>query len=116
EQLKLFADSTPIEGRIALGHGKTNSPRFEFIEDGFGAVAHELGHALGLPHDRRRDDKDVMGNGFRNFRFNLDGSTPADKRIGFSSENARMLITSRFLGVDLNLDDNSSPKVEATLP
>ncbi len=31
QQIVLFNDSTPIPDRIALGHGRINSPRFEFI-------------------------------------------------------------------------------------
>ena len=44
-QKEMMWDKTAIRGRIALGNGRLDSPRFEFIEDGFGAVAHELGHA-----------------------------------------------------------------------
>src|ERR1043165_4087568 len=73
EQMKLLADDTPIPGRIALGHGRMNSPRFEFIEDGFGAVCHELGHAFGCPHDSRLVRNFIMGNGFRVFRVNYLG-------------------------------------------
>ena len=48
-----------------------NSPRYEFVEDAFGAVLHELGHSLGLPHDYR-NRRDIMGSGFRELRWNLD--------------------------------------------
>jgi hypothetical protein len=114
EQHKRFFDETPIEGRIALGHGRMNSPRFEFIEDGFGAVAHELGHALGLSHDRRNDRQDIMANGFRNLRWNLKPTTEG-KRVGFSSENARLLYSSRHLAADLDVKDNAPPTATVTL-
>ena len=116
EQLKLFADSTPIAGRIALGHGKTNSPRFEFIEDGFGAVAHELGHALGLPHDTRKETSYVMGNGFRHLRVNYLREFAAKPRVGFSPDDARFLAFTRFLGEDLDVTDNTPPKAKLSFP
>lgn len=115
EQLKLLTDATPIEGRKAHGHPSMNSPRFEFIEDGFGAVIHEVGHALGLPHDQRRDDRYIMGNGFRNLRLNLDASLPLEKRVRFSDENARLLKQSRHLNPDWDREDKTSPKVAMTL-
>ena len=110
-QLKLLFDETPVRGRAAWGH-RMNSPRCEFIEDGIGAVAHELGHALGLPHDRRDDARDIMGNGFRNLRWNFAGDMK--KRAEFSAENALLLMSSRYLANDLELEDNEPPKVEAT--
>jgi hypothetical protein len=116
EQLKLFADSTPIKGRIALGHGKTNSPRFEFIEDGFGAVAHELGHALGLPHDLREEASYVMGNGFRHLRVNYLREFAAKPRVGFSPDDARFLAFTRFLGEDIDVTDNTPPKAKLSFP
>ena len=109
QQIKLFNDSTPIPERIALGHGRINSPRFEFIEDGFGAVAHELGHALGLPHDRRVDNLDIMANGFRALRVNLDQKLPPDQRARFSDDNALLLAGSRFINPDLDHTDSKSP-------
>lgn len=110
EQEKLFRDKTPIEGRKALGHGRMNSPRFEFIEDGFGAVAHELGHSLGLPHDQRRDREYVMGNGFRKLAVNLDPVTPISQRSQFSDDNARLLYASRYLNPKLDFTDNTYPE------
>ena len=40
----------------------------------YGAVVHELTHAMGMPHDFRNDDNadgNLMGNGFRGFRGSL---------------------------------------------
>lgn len=116
EQLKFFADSTPIPGRIAHGHGQMNSPRFEFIEDGFGAVAHELGHAIGLPHDLRDDSRFIMGNGFRRLRTNYLGPAGASPRVGFSPDNARLLAHSRFLAEAPDLDDETPVTFSFTFP
>lgn len=115
EQRKLFQDETPIEGRTAHGHGGKNSPRFEFIEDGFGAVIHEVGHALGLPHDQRDDRHYIMGNGFRILRNNFDPATPWDRKARFSDDNARILAASRHLNPKADLGDQEPPTVEAVL-
>jgi hypothetical protein len=111
-QNQMLFDTTPITGRTALGHGRPDSPRFEFIEDGFGAVAHELGHALGLPHDNRRDDLYIMGNGFRNLRWNFTTPPDARRRARFSDDNARILYSSRYLASDLVLSDRLAPAVQ----
>jgi len=113
-QLKYLADETPMVGRTALHRMKPDSPRFEFIEDGFGAVAHELGHAFGLTHDRRADDVDIMGNGFRHLRNNYLGT--AGPRAGFLMENARLLRWSRFIAPDVDLSDNQPPVARITHP
>ncbi|PTL41288.1 hypothetical protein [Blastopirellula marina] len=115
DQEKLFRDRTPIEGRTALGHGRTNSPRFEFIEDGMGAVIHEVGHALGLPHDQRDDRHYIMGNGFRKMSVNLNEKTPVEQRARFSDDNARILAQSRLLNPEVDLADRESPKFELSL-
>lgn len=105
----LFFDQTPVQGRRALGH-EMNTPRCEFVEDGIGAIAHELGHAFGLPHDRREDSLYIMGNGFRNLRWNLD---PQERRrVTFSEENARLLMSSRYIANDLDLEDSEPPVIE----
>jgi len=115
DQLRLLADDTPIAGRVALGHGRPNSPRFQFIEDGFGAVAHELGHALGLPHDHREDGRYVMGNGFRHLRPNYIGPPPRHP-VGFSAENARLLACSRFLADEADTADDTPPQFHLDPP
>jgi hypothetical protein len=111
EQRKRFFDQTPVPGRKAWGH-RINSPRGTFAEDGVGAVAHELGHALGLPHDRRDEAHDIMGNGFRNLRWNF--APEAKERVRFSEENARLLMSSRYLADDLDPSDRQPPKVQVT--
>jgi hypothetical protein len=113
-QLKLFFDQTPIQGRKAFGSRLANSPRYEFVEDAFGAVVHELGHALGLPHDYR-SPRDLMGSGFRELRWNFDPKSSSNRKAGFSADNARMLMSSRYLADDLNLDDFDPPHVELEL-
>lgn len=115
EQQKLFQDETSIEGRTAHGHGGKNSPRFEFIEDGFGAVIHEVGHALGLPHDQRDDRHYIMGNGFRILRNNFDPQIPWDKKARFSDDNARILAASRHLNPQADLSDHEPPVAKVTL-
>ncbi|MBA2113185.1 hypothetical protein HOV93_03330 [Planctomycetes bacterium FF15] len=115
EQEKLFQDRTPIEGRVALGNGRRNSPRYEFIEDGFGAVIHEVGHALGLPHDQRDDRHYIMGNGFRMLKENLNDQTPVSGRARFSDANANILASSRLLNPGVDLTDNAAAQLEVKL-
>jgi hypothetical protein len=114
EQKKLILDATPILGRTALGTGRVNSPRFEFIEDGFGATAHELGHALGLPHDTRAPN-DLMGYGFRNLQANYRSTSARARPVKFSRENARLLGVSRYLVPATDRTDNSPPTAEIKL-
>lgn len=116
EQMKLLADATPIEGRTAHGHGRPNSPRFEFIEDGFGAVVHELAHAFALPHDVRNGQSDIMGHGFRRFRVNYLGRFHEQPPMCFSVENARFLACSRFLCDDVDTTDYQPPVARVTAP
>jgi hypothetical protein len=104
-------DATPIAGRTSFGTRQLNAPRFEFIEDGFGATAHELGHALGLPHDGRRSN-DVMGQGFRNLRVNYAPRSAKKDRLVFSPENARLLGVSRYIVPETDRTDNTPPAAE----
>lgn len=112
EQRRLFFDKTPVPGRRSFGVPGNNSPVFQFVENGIGGVAHELGHALGLPHDNRNSAVNIMGGGFRNIRFNFDSRSPRSKRAGFSVDNGRLLMSSRYLASDLNLDDFDAPMIE----
>ncbi len=114
EQKKLLFDKTPIVGRTSFGTRQLDAPRFEFIEDGFGAAAHELGHALGLPHDWRSAN-DIMGQGFRDLRVNYLPASAKKPRLAFSKENARLLYVSRYLVPETDRTDNTPPTAEVTL-
>lgn len=114
-QLKLLNDETPIVGRTALHTRKPDSPRFEFIEDGFGGVAHELGHSFGLYHDFRLNDREIMGHGFRFVRNNFDSSKPLAERAQFSEENARILRGSATLNPELPRGDVVEPQLRLVI-
>ena len=111
QQPARFFDKTPVRGRRALGHSM-NSARCEFVEDGFGAVIHEMGHALGLPHDMRDQKRFIMSNGFRNIRRNLSRATRRSDLVTFSDVNTELLMCSRYVNPQLDLTDNELPKVE----
>lgn len=114
-QLQLMFDATPIKGRTAIGYGKPDSPRYQFIADGFGALVHELGHALGLPHDTRQNQRDIMGQGFRQIRWNFADPPQPEKGGTFSEDNARRLLSSRYLAADLDESDITPPEVKARI-
>jgi len=115
-QIQLMFDTTPIAGRTANG-AKPDSPRHLFVEDGFGAVAHELGHGLGLPHDcRPQSPRDIMCGGYKDrLRWNF-ADPPQPARGGtFSEDNARMLLSSRFLATDLDVTDDRPPELKVRI-
>ncbi len=112
QQMQLLFDTTPIEGRTAVySDGRPNSPRFLFIGKAIGAVAHELGHALGAQHDYRHGPLDIMGIGFPKIRWNFTNPPDPERRVRFSEDNARILYTSRYLASDLVLSDRVYPTV-----
>ncbi len=111
EQKKLIMDATPIKGRTAFETGKVDAPRFDFIEDGFGATAHELGHALGLSHDMR-DRDNIMGQGFRHLQVDYLPASAKKPRLRFSQENARLLGVSRYLVPETDRTDNTPPSAQ----
>ena len=111
EQKKLIMDATPIKGRTAFETGKVDAPRFDFIEDGFGATAHEMGHAMGLPHDAC-DRDDIMFQGFRHLQVNYLPASAKKPRLRFSKENARLLGVSRYLVPGTDRTDNTPPSAQ----
>jgi hypothetical protein len=64
DQYPLLFDQTPVPGRLLKGEPRAKSVRGEFVENAIGAIAHELGHALGLPHDHRDDGTTSWGTAF----------------------------------------------------
>ncbi len=115
DQKKLIMDATQIKGRTAFETGKLNAPRFDFIEDGFGATAHELGHALGLLHDAR-DRDNIMGQGFRHLQVNYLPASAKKPRLRFSTDNVRLLGVSRYLVPETDRTDNTPPRGDCVPP
>lgn len=111
---RLF-DRTPVTGRKSYTLKNPNSPTFEFVENAIGGVTHELGHAFGLPHDIRDTNRNIMGNGFRKLQANFSPRTRPSEHVGFSVDNARLLMSSRYLAEGLQLDDYDPPEVEASI-
>jgi hypothetical protein len=111
----LLFDETPIPGRVAMGTPrKMNSVRSQFIQDGFGSVAHELGHMFGLPHDHRQPEC-IMASAARRMRWNFTEPPQLTKGAIFSDDATRWLLTSRFLGADLDVRDNIAPRVKLSI-
>ena len=75
-------------------------------------MVHEVGHALGLPHDARRSDLYFMGDGFRNFQRLYARDITEEHKPTFSVENGRILGRSRFLTGNVELFDFRRPSAE----
>ncbi len=80
-----------------------------------GAMAHELGHALGLAHDFRNDrnfNGNLMGNGLRGWRGSvLPGLFPGDDaQLTYAA--ALALDTSRYFNWETSFSDNTRPALD----
>lgn len=53
-----------------------------------------------------------MGNGFRKLRANFTPNGPAKRVVGFSDENARLLMSSRYVASDLDWTDDKAGTVK----
>ena len=81
-----------------------------------GALAHELGHALGLPHDVRNDENfhgNLMFNGLRGFRGSLrpDLFPEDDMRLEYASALA-MNDSRLFNDPGTNYTDDTAPSIQ----
>jgi hypothetical protein len=115
EQLLLFDDLSLVEGCARAGGGRVTAPRFEFAEEAFGKLIHELGHALGLLHDKRAPAEDLMGSAWKAYRPGYRGPSGPPPRVWISPENALFLRRSPFLFDDVERWDGVPPVLEGRL-
>ena len=79
-----------------------------------GALVHELGHALGLPHDFRNDSNfrgNLMGNGLRGFRGAVHPDLYPDDYTYLSYGEALALNVSRFFNVGQYAPEENKPSL-----
>jgi len=122
-------DTTPYDGRTIPEIGPyplvqdVSFPWFEgttissIASSAQGALAHEMGHGFGLPHDFRNDgnfDGNLMGNGLRGWRgARFPQRFPGDDtQLGLGA--ALTLSTSRYFNPDGIYTDNVRPQVNVT--
>lgn len=115
ELRRRFFDESPYPGRTALGHRGPNSPRADFLEDGIGGALHELAHMFGATHHSRGAPNNIMGQGFRNLRWNVSARKNRRLQARFSKESAWMLMSSRYLNPLVDRTDNVRPTADLQL-
>jgi hypothetical protein len=121
---KAFMDATPVDGKKFVDDSAGRSTMWGVASTSIGAMMHEIGHSMGLPHVI--DGRGIMRRGFDNFGRNFVFQDPPSKRnaspvkfkdkdIGYwSPVSAAALIPSIWLRVD-DLRDVKSDEAPTVL-
>ena len=110
EQKKLIMDATPIKGRTAFETGKVDSPRFDFIEDGFAPRRTRWAMRWGC----RTTSATATTSCFKASAIcrSIIFPPPRKNAPQVSKENARLLGVSRYLVPETDRTDNTPPSAQ----
>jgi hypothetical protein len=75
---KAFMDATPVDGKKFVDDSAGRSTMWGVASTSIGAMMHEIGHSMGLPHVI--DGRGIMRRGFDNFGRNFVFQDPPSKR------------------------------------
>ncbi len=121
-----LVDQTPYAGHVIPEVGpypfvqNVTHPWYEgttfssITSSAFGAIAHELTHGFGLPHDLRNDDNfhgNLTGNGLRGFRGWFSPETFPQDDIQLTYGAALALNSSRYFNPDVTYTEDVKPTV-----